>query len=418
MMERRRVVVTGLGTVCPNGNTVAEAWANVSQGVSGVAPIQRFDASSLEVRFAGEVKNFDPKERFGHKEARRMDRCTHFAMAAAAEAIADSKLDLSGLDPYAVGCLIGTGVGGIEVLMEQVLVYDRKGGRAISPFLVPMMLTDSPTGRVAIEYGLRGPNMSISTACASGNNAIGEAAEMIRRRAADVMLAGSTEAGIVTISMAGFANMTALSRRNQEPTRASRPFDKDRDGFVMAEGAGVLVLEALEHALARGAHIYGEILGYANTDDAYHITAPMENGEGARMAMVKALRDASIQPEQVDYINAHGTSTQLNDASETRAIKNVFGAHAYRMKISSTKSTTGHLLGAGGSVEAIFSLLAIQNQFIPPTINLDTPDPDCDLDYTPHQGVPHRVNIVISNAFGFGGHNAVLILGKYKDVQG
>jgi 3-oxoacyl-[acyl-carrier-protein] synthase II len=412
-MERRRVVVTGLGMVCPTGNSVEESWRNASQGVSGIAPIQRFDTSELEVRFGGEVKNFDAKALFGHREARRMDRVTQFAMAAAREALNDSGLKLETLDSYDVGCLIGSGIGGIESVLEQARTSFEKGPRSVSPLLVPMMLTDSPSGRVAIEYGLRGPNMSISTACATGNNSIGEAAEMIRRGAATAMLAGSTEAGLVALALSSFSNMGAISRRNDDPTKASRPFDKDRDGFVVAEGAGVVVLEELEHARARGAKIYAEIEGYGHTDDAFHVTAPLENGEGAQMAMRKAMRDAGIAADDIDYINAHGTSTQLNDVSETKAIKSALGEKAYDIPISSTKSVTGHLMGGAGSVEAIFSIMAIRDQFVPPTINITEPDPECDLNYTPNQGVAHQIDHVMSNSFGFGGHNAVLIFGKY-----
>ncbi len=414
-MDRRRVVVTGMGIICPVGNSIDEAWRNACDGVSGIAPIQRIDVGTLEVQFAGEVKNFDPRERFGHREARRMDRVTQLAMVAVGEAIRDSGLDIAHEDPYEVGCLVGSGVGGLETLIEQARVALEKGYRSVSPFLVPMMLTDSPAGRVAIEFNLRGPNMSISTACATGNNAIGEAAEIIRRGGAEIMIAGSTEASIVPIGLAGFNNMGALSRRNDDPAGASRPFDKDRDGFVIAEGAGILILESLEHAKGRGAKILAEILGYGNTDDAYHVTAPMESGEGAQVAMRKALRNAGLTVQDIDYINAHGTSTALNDASETRAIKGVWGEDAYRVKISSTKGVTGHLLGAAGSVEAIFSIKSIMHQFVPPTINLNTPDPECDLDYTPNKGVPHKIDRVMSNSFGFGGHNAVLVLGKYHE---
>lgn len=413
-MARRRVVVTGMGIISPVGNTLEAAWHDVARGISGIAEIQRFDPSDCEVRFAGEVKDFDGKARFGHREARRMDRVTQFAMAASQEAITHAGLDLSKEDPYEVGCIIGSGVGGIETLLEQMKIQLEKGPRSVSPWLIPMMLIDSPTGRVAIEYNLRGPNMAVATACATGNNCIGEATEMIRRGAADVMLAGGTEAGLTPLSVAGFNNMTALSRRNDDPQRASRPFDKDRDGFVIAEGAGVLVLEALEHAQARGATIYAEIIGYGTTDDAFHVTAPHENGDGAQMAMRKALRDAGLTVDDIDYINAHGTSTPLNDASETRAIKAVWGEKAYDVRISSTKGTTGHLLGAAGAAEAIFSIMSIQDQFVPPTINHFTPDPECDLDYTPNQGTAHAIRYVMSNSFGFGGHNAVLIIGKYQ----
>lgn len=414
-MERRRVVVTGMGMICPVGHTLEEAWRNLADAKSGIAPIERFNPEGLEVRFAAEVKGFDPKALFGHREARRMDRVTQFAMYATQKALDDAGLKMENEDPYEVGCLIGSGIGGIETTLEQAKLAWEKGFRSVSPLLIPMMLPDSPTGRVAIEYNLRGPNMAISTACATGNNAIGEATEMIRRGAADVMIAGSTEAAIVPLAIAGFNNMTALSKRNDDPAGASRPFDKDRDGFVIAEGSGILVLEALDHAKARGARILGEVLGYANTDDAYHVTAPMETGDGAQVSMRKALRNAGLQPDDIDYINAHGTSTHLNDASETRAIKSVWGEKAYDVKISSLKGAIGHALGAASSIEAVFSVLSILHQFVPPTINLFTPDPECDLDYTPNQGVSHNIETVMSNAFGFGGHNAVLILGKYNE---
>ncbi|MCC6976572.1 MAG: beta-ketoacyl-ACP synthase II [Anaerolineae bacterium] len=413
-MQRQRVVVTGLGTICPCGNTVEEAWQNIAAGRSGIGPITRFDPSGMEVHIAGEVKGFDSKARFGHREARRMDRTTQFALVATQEALKDSGVDIAQEDPYEVGCVIGSGVGGIETLLEQARLAAEKGMRVVSPLLIPMMLPDSPTGRVAIEFNLRGPNMSISTACATGNNAIGEAAEMIRRGSAQVMIAGSTEAGIVPIALAGFSNMGALTKRNDDPLTASRPFDATRDGFVMAEGAGIVVLESLEHAQARGARIYAEVLGYGTTDDAHHVTAPMENGEGARVAMSKALRSAGVGPEAIDYINAHGTSTPLNDASETRAIKSVWGEKAYDIKISSIKGVTGHMLGAASSVEAVISVMSLVKGFIPPTANLNTPDPDCDLDYTPNVGVAYPVKRVMSNSFGFGGHNAVLILGQFE----
>ncbi|MBE2193810.1 MAG: beta-ketoacyl-ACP synthase II [Anaerolinea sp.] len=413
-MQRQRVVVTGLGTICPCGNTVEEAWQNIAAGRSGIGPITRFDPSGMEVHIAGEVKGFDSKARFGHREARRMDRTTQFALVATQEALKDSGVDIAQEDPYEVGCVIGSGVGGIETLLEQARLAAEKGMRVVSPLLIPMMLPDSPTGRVAIEFNLRGPNMSISTACATGNNAIGEAAEMIRRGSAQVMIAGSTEAGIVPIALAGFSNMGALTKRNDDPLTASRPFDATRDGFVMAEGAGIVVLESLEHAQSRGARIYAEVLGYGTTDDAHHVTAPMENGEGARVAMSKALRSAGVGPEAIDYINAHGTSTPLNDASETRAIKSVWGEKAYDIKISSIKGVTGHMLGAASSVEAVISVMSLVKGFIPPTANLNTPDPDCDLDYTPNVGVAYPVKRVMSNSFGFGGHNAVLILGQFE----
>jgi 3-oxoacyl-[acyl-carrier-protein] synthase II len=413
-MERRRVVVTGMGIVSPVGNCVEDAWRNVAAGKSGIAPIERFDTSNLEVRFGGEVKNFDPKALFGHREARRMDRVTQFGMAATMEAVQHSGIDMSKEDAWEVGCLVGSGIGGIESILDQAKVGWDKGPRSISPLLIPMMLPDSPAGRIAIEFGFRGPNMSISTACATGNNAIGEATEMIRRNAADVMFAGSSEAGIVPLSLASFGNMGALSKRNDEPATASRPFDKSRDGFVIAEGAAILVLESLEHAQARGATIYAEILGYGNTDDAYHVTAPMDSGEGARKAMQKALNNAALTVDDIHYVNAHGTGTPLNDSSETRAMKGLWGEKAYDVPISSTKGATGHPLGAAGSIEAVFSIKALEEQFIPPTINLSEPDPECDLDYTPNEGKAHTIENIMSNSFGFGGHNAVLIIGKYK----
>ncbi|PJF31471.1 MAG: beta-ketoacyl-[acyl-carrier-protein] synthase II [Candidatus Thermofonsia Clade 1 bacterium] len=412
-MDRRRVVVTGMGILCPIGNDVPSAWQNLNAGKCGIQTIQRFDPCDLTVRIAGEVRDFDARALFGNKEARRMDRVTQLAMAATLQALEQARLDMSAEDPYEVGCLIGSGVGGIETLLEGARIGNEKGLKFVSPLLVPMMLTDSPVGRVAIEFNFRGPNMSISTACATGNNAIGEAAEMIRRGAADVMICGSTEAAIVPLAVASFANMGALSSRNDDPATASRPFDRDRDGFVIAEGAAILVLEGLDHALRRGAPILAELLGYATTDDAYHVTAPMENGEGAQAAMRKALRNANLTINDIDYINAHGTSTPLNDAAETRAIKAVFGERAYSLKISSVKGATGHMLGAAGSVEAVFSVQSLLHDFVPPTINYHTPDPECDLDYTPNQGVARTVRYVMSNSFGFGGHNAVLIFGKY-----
>ena len=414
-MERRRVVITGMGMICPIGNTVEESWQNAANGIGGIATIKRVNTDALEVHIGGEVKNFDAKALFGHREARRMDRVTQLALAAAQQALTHSRLDLTHEDLWEVGCLIGSGIGGIESLIDQCLASFQRGPRVVSPLLIPMMLPDTPTARVAMEFGLRGINMGISTACATGNNAIGEATEMIRRGAADVMLTGSAEAGMIELALSAFNNMTTLSRRNESPETASRPFDKTRDGFVMGEGAGVLVIEALEHALKRGATIYAEILGYGCTDDAYHITAPMESGAGAARAMQKALRNAEIEIEHVDYINAHGTSTPLNDSSETHALKSVFGERAYDIPLSSTKSVTGHMLGAAGSVEAIFSVQSILNNFIPPTINLHTPDPDCDLNYTPNVGVSHPINTVMSNSFGFGGHNAVLVIGRYTN---
>lgn len=415
MQYGRRVVVTGMGIICPIGHSVEVAWSNARNGVNGIDFIQRWDTDGLTVKFGGEVRDFDPSEVFGRRDARRMDRVTQLAMYATQQALDDAELDLSSMDPYDIGVLIGSGIGGIETLLEGTIGFLNRGERGVSPLVVPMMLPDAPSGRVSIEYNLRGPNMAVSTACATGNNAIGEAANMISRGAAEVMVAGGTEAGIVNMALAGFNNMTAISRRNDDPSTASRPFDKDRDGFVVGEGSAVLILEERDHALARGATIHAEIMGYGTTADAYHVTAPMENGGGAVKAMERALKDAGLTFKDIDYLNAHGTSTQLNDTSETRAIKTVFGESAYDVPISSTKSMTGHLLGAAGAVEAVFSIKAIQDNFAPPTINQITPDPECDLDYVPNEGRGVQIRNAMSNSFGFGGHNAVLIVGEHSD---
>ena len=413
MEERRRVVVTGMGILCPTGNTVEEAWSNAAAGKTGIRTIQRFDTSHLENHFGGEVKNFDPEEFLGKREARRTDRVTQMALYAAKQAVDDAKLEVTEENRYEIACIVGSGIGGITAIVESVRAFFDKGAKFVSPLLVPMMLPDSPSSKISMTYGLRGPNFAISTACATGNNCIGEATEIIRRGQSTIALAGSSEAGLVDIAIASFNNMTAISRRNDEPERASRPFDSDRDGFVIAEGAAVLVLEELEHALARGAHIYAEIVGYGSTSDAYHVTAPLETGEGAAEAIKRALEDAGIQPGDLDYINAHGTSTPLNDKSETLALKVALGEQAYEVPISSTKSVTGHLMGAAGSVEAVFSIMAMNNSFIPPTVNLENQDPECDLNYTPNVGVARNIDYVMSNSFGFGGHNAVLIFSKY-----
>lgn len=414
-MELKRVVVTGLGILCPVGNSPDEAWQNAANGVSGAEHIPEFEERGLKVTFGAPVKNFDPEEFLSRREVRRTDRVTQLGLYSSHQALKDSGLDVSQEDPYDIGVLMGTGIGGIQSLIDGIMNVVEKGFASVSPLLLPMMLPDSPSGKIAIDLGLRGPNMAIATACATGNNSIGEAYEMIRRGVAKVMLAGSNEAGMVELAVASLSNMTAISRRNDDPKGASRPFSKDRDGFVVAEGSATLVLEELDHAKARGAHIYAELTGYGSTCDAYHITAPMENGEGAQEAMRRALRSAGLQPQDISYINAHGTSTPYNDVSETRAIKAVFGDHAYNVSISSTKSVTGHLMGSAGSVEAVFSIKAITEQFIPPTINLQVPDPECDLNYTPNVGVPAVVNHVMSNSFGFGGHNAVLIFSKYTE---
>ncbi len=412
-MDRRRVVITGMGILCPTGNTVEEAWNNAAAGKTGIARITRFDTSHLENHFGGEVKNFDPNEVLGRREARRTDRVTQLGLVAAKQAMDDSGLEITDSNRYQVGCIMGSGIGGIGSIFEGVKAFLERGAKAVSPLMVPMMLPDSAAAKVAMTWGLRGPNFAISTACATGNNSIGEATEIIRRGAAKAILAGSSEAGLADIAIASFNNMTAISRRNDAPEKASRPFDIDRDGFVVAEGAAMLVLEDLEHALARGAKIYAEVLGYGQSCDAYHVTAPLETGEGAAVAMELALENAGLKPEDLDYINAHGTSTPLNDVSETVAIKRALGETAYEIPISSTKSVTGHLMGAAGAVEAVFSIMALRSNFIPPTINLDNPDPQCDLNYTPNEGRAAQIDIAMSNSFGFGGHNAVLIFGKY-----
>lgn len=403
-----------MGAICPTGNSAEAAWKGAAAGISGIDRITLFDPVIIENHIAGEVKGFDPVEAIGRREVRRTDRATQFVMVAAREAIESSGFEVTDDNRYRIGCVIGSGVGGISSLVEATYEFEAKGHKGVSPLAVTRILADTSSAKVSLMYGLRGPNFCIVTACATGNNCLGEAAEVIRRGQADIMIAGATEAAIVPVTMASFNNMTALSRRNNDPQKASRPFDLDRDGFVTGEGAALLVLEELEHALARGATIYAEILGYGHTSDAYHVTAPIETGEGAAEAMLMAMADAGIGPQDIDYINAHGTGTPLNDKSETLAIKQALGEYAYEIPISSTKSVTGHMLGAGGAIEAVFSIMAMRDGFVPPTINLDTPDPDCDLDYTPHVGVKRSIRIVMSNSFGFGGHNAVIILGKYS----
>ncbi len=411
---RKRVVITGIGCVSPLGLNVDETWAALLACKSGAGPITHFDASQHKTRFAAEVKGFDGVALFGTREARKMDRFTQFAIAAANEAMQNANLTINGSNRDRVGVQIGTGIGGIGTLLDNYETMKERGPDRVSPFLVPMMISDSAAGVLAIRTGARGPNMSIQTACATGTNTAGEAAEMIRRGAADVMLAGSSEASIVSLAMAGLNVMTALSTRNDDPQRASRPFDLNRDGFLMGEGAGMLVMESLENAQARGAKILCEFTGYGTSDDAYHISAPAENGAGAALAMQLALEDAGLKPEDIGYINAHGTSTQLNDKSETAAIKKVFGEQAYRVPISSTKSMTGHLLGASGSLEAVICTKVLNEGVLPATINYETPDPECDLDYVPNTPREAHPQYVMSNSFGFGGHNACLILSRFE----
>lgn len=412
--ERVRVVVTGLGAITPLGNNVPALWEALAEGRSGVGPITQFDASDLATRIAAEVRDFDPKEHFGHKEARRLDRFMQFAVVAVEEAIADAGLVINEGNSEQIGVVIGTGIGGISTLVSQVQVLEKHGPRRVSPFFIPMILPDSAAGQVAITFGIKGPNMAITTACATGLNAIGEAAEMIRRGVIHTALCGGSEAAILPLTVAAFNVMGVLSTRNEEPQRASRPFDAQRDGFVIGEGAAILVLERLEEAQARGARIYGEVIGYGSSADAYHMAAPAVEGTGAAQAMRVALADAGLRPHDVDYINAHGTGTALNDVSETAAIKSVFGDYAYQVAVSSTKSMIGHLLGAAGAVEAIACLKALETGLIPPTINYEYPDPACDLDYVPNQARPANLRTAMSNSFGLGGHNACLIFRKFE----
>jgi len=410
-------VITGLGVLSPVGNDVDTMWADLIAGKSGIGPITQFDASKHETRIAGEVKNFDPAALLGRKEARRMDRFTQLAMAASGQALEDSGLRITPDNSLRVGVVIGSGIGGIETIVNEAGTLREKGISRVSPFMVPMMLPDTSPGMVAIAYGIRGPNLSMASACATGSNTIGEAADWIRYGRVDAAIAGGSEAGIIPLAIAGFNVMGALSRRNDVPEGASRPFDKNRDGFVTGEGAGIVVLEAYEHARARGAKIYAEVVGYGSTPDAYHITAPEESGAGASAAMQMALDQAGLQPADIDYLNAHGTSTQLNDKTETAAIKRVFGEAAYDLPISSTKSMIGHLLGGAGAVEAVVCVKVLQEHIIPPTINYETPDPACDLDYVPNVARRKPVRRVMSNSFGFGGHNACLIFASVEDSE-
>jgi 3-oxoacyl-[acyl-carrier-protein] synthase II len=405
-----RIVITGIGIISPLGLDTESTWQAILRGESGVDYITAFDPSPFETKFAAEVKGFDPLNYMDRKDARRTDRFTQFAIAAARESLRNAGLDLSKTDPNQVGVIIGSGIGGIITLSEQFKVLFERGPDRVSPFLVPMMIVDMAGGYLSILLGARGPNFCTVSACASGGDAIGNAYEILRRGDAQVMLAGGAEAPVCPIALAAFNAARAMSTRNEDPKRASRPFDRDRDGFVLGEGAAVLVLETLEHARGRGAPILAEIVGYGLTADAYHITQPAEDGEGGARAMAMALRKAGLAPTEVDYINAHGTSTPLNDRTETQAIKAVFGEHAYRLAVSSTKSMTGHLLGAAGAIEAAFCVLAIRDQVLPPTINLENPDPECDLDYVPNQARPARVRVAMSNAFGFGGHNSCLVI--------
>ena len=413
-MDKRRVVMTGAGAVTPVGNTAEEFWASLLAGRSGIGPITRFDASQMPTRIAGEIKGFDPLKYIDKKDDRKFDRFLKYAVACAVMAVEDAGLKTDRVDATRFGVLVGSGIGGIETLLEQYAILTEKGPDRVSPFFVPMIIVNMASGVISMRFGARGPNSSVVTACATGNHAIGDAMRIIQRGDADVMIAGGAEAIIIPLTIAGFCQMKAMSMRNDDPTKASRPFDAERDGFVCGEGGGLVVLESLEHARAREARIYAEIVGYGMTGDAHHMTAPDPEGDGAARAMAAALRDAALEPSSVGYINAHGTSTPYNDKFETIAIKRVFGDHAKKLAVSSTKSMTGHLLGAAGGVEAIATAFALHHGMLPPTMNYEKPDPDCDLDYIPNQARKQEIEVALSNAFGFGGTNATLAFKKYR----
>jgi len=413
---KRRVVVTGMGAITPVGNDVATTWRSLIEGKSGTAPITKFDASKFPVRFAAEVKGFDPLNYMDRKEAKRADQYTQYAVAGARQAMTDASLvERNGMDPDRIGVIIGSGIGGLKSFEEQHDVYRERGVGKISPFFIPMFIADIAAGIVSMQFNAKGPNYATVSACATSAHAIGDAYRTIQYGDADVMITGGAEATVTPMAIGGFANMKALSERNDSPTTASRPFDATRDGFVMGEGAGILILEELEHALKRGAKIYAEIVGYGATGDAYHLTAPAPDGEGAQRAMKRALKDAGLEPKDIQYINAHGTSTPANDFNETRAIKAVFGENAKTVNVSSTKSATGHMLGAAGAVEAIISSMVVGTGTIPPTINYEHPDPELDLNYTPNKAVERDVDAVLSNSFGFGGHNTTLAIKRFKN---
>ena len=411
---KRRVVVTGLGCVTPLACEVDLLWRSVLDGKSGIHPLTVIDTTRHKVRFGGDVTNFDPGVTVEAKDVKRLDRFTLFAMFAGYHAVRDSGLEFDKEDPFRCGVILGSGIGGLNEIEEQMFKLFSRGPDRVSPFTIPKMMLNAAGGNLAIQYGLKGPNFAVATACASSNNAMGDALKAIQYDEADVMITGGTEAAITAMGVAGFANMKALSTRNEEPEKASRPFDSDRDGFVLSEGCGALIFEEYEHAKKRGARIYGEILGYGGSCDAGHITAPDEQGRGASRAMLNALRDAKLDPSVIDYINAHGTSTPLGDKAETVAVKSVFGESARTVALSSTKGHLGHALGASGSIEMILTILSCYNNVIPPTINLDTPDPNCDLDYTPNYARQMPVKIAMNNSFGFGGHNATVICGKLE----
>lgn len=409
----RRVVITGMGPLTSGAVGLEAFWSSIVEGRSGIKPIERFSTEGYSTTFAGECTDFNPTDYVEAKEARRMDRFQQFAVAGATLALEDAKFTITPANAERTGVIVGSGIGGLGSMEEQLLILKEKGPRRVSPFVVPMMITDLAAGHISIMFGAKGPNFCTVSACASSSHAIGEAFEAIKRDIADVIITGGAEASITPLGLAAFCAARALSTRNGEPAIASRPFDADRDGFVMSEGAGMLIVEELEHARARGAKIYAEIIGYGATGDAYHITQPDPSGSGAIRAMRMALDEALIEPEEIEYINAHGTSTEVGDVAETKAIKSLFGEHAYKMLVSSTKSITGHLLGAAGGVELIACALVIERGIVPPTINLDNPDPECDLNYVPNVAVNKDISVALSNSFGFGGHNACLIIKKY-----
>ena len=410
----RRVAITGLGAVTPIGCDRVKFWEGILECRSGAGPIQGFDHTEFKVHFACEARDFEPERHFTPKEVRRLDRFAQFAIVVAREALEDSGLSLEEIDPFRIGCIFASGIGGLQEIETVHSNLVKRGPRAVSPFLVPKMMTNAASGEIAIRLGLRGVNFAVTSACASGTHAIGTAFLLLRAGFADVIIAGGSEAAVTPLGISGFSQAKALSTRNDDPEHASRPFSADRDGFVVGEGAGALVMEDYDRAVARGAKIYAEVVGVGMTDDAYHITAPLPNGECAAECMRQAIRGAGIEPHEVDYINAHGTSTPFNDAGETKAIKNVFGEHAYKLAVSSTKSQIGHLLGASGAVEAVATSLAIENQIAPPTINYTTPDPECDLDYVPNSPRKMPIRYALSNSFGFGGHNATIVIKAYE----
>ncbi len=410
-----RVVITGMGALTPLGIGIDKFWKGLLEGESGIDRVTLFDPEAFPTQIAGEVKDFNPTDFLDRKEARRMDRFTQFGVAGAKLAIQDADLDLEQEDLDRIAVVIGSGIGGMQTFEDQTKVMLNKGPNRVSPFFVPMMIANMAAGQIGISFGLRGPNITTVSACASSANAVGEAFELLKRGAADVAVTGGTEAPVTSLAFAGFCAMKAMSTRNDEPQKASRPFDSGRDGFVMGEGAGILVLETLDHAKERGAKIYAEVVGYGSTADAYHITAPDPVGKGAAKAMAVAIKNAGLAPEEVDYVNAHGTSTPLGDQGETMAIKTVFGEHAKNLLVSSSKSMTGHLLGAAGGIETIICALAIKDGMVPPTINYENPDADCDLNYVPNQAIKKSINVAMTNSFGFGGHNTTVVLKKFED---